>query len=269
MAAQATLVRSTVGSPDHFLGSRRWWQSTDPFPHVIARDALRANVYAELDACFAELLRQGLHEQARPGQLSRGIRNYDAYAMSFPARLDNAFGVFHSRVFHDLVAQTMGIEATGDVNGGIHHHKPGSASGTPHNDFNPGYFIDAPRPDGINPSDDTQCDYRSGRTTGTRTSRETVRAIAVLFYLHNGPWQQGDGGETALYAREKDGFHPVVRVPPIDNSLLLFECRPDSYHGFLQNRRTPRNSIILWLHRSRNEVVNRWGEDSIVRWPQS
>jgi len=269
MTAQATLVRSTARAPDGVLANRRWWRGDDPFPHVIAPGVLRDDVYAELNTCFAELLQQGLSEQARPGWLSRGIRNYDAYAMSFPARLQNAFALFHSRGFHDLIAGTMGLHATKDVNGGVHHHQPGSASGTPHNDLNPGYFIDVPRLDGVNPSDDALCDYCSGRTRSTLPVRETVRGVAALFYLHNGPWQPGDGGETALYVREGTAFHPVIRVPPIDNSLLLFECRPDSYHGFLQNRRRPRNSIILWLHRSKEEVVARWGEDSIVRWPNS
>jgi hypothetical protein len=47
---------------------------------------------------------------------------------------------------------------------------------------------------------------------------------------------------------------------------LIFECTPVSYHRFCSNRRHPRNSVIMWLHRPWQDAVRRWGEEAIVRW---
>ena len=52
----------------------------------------------------------------------------------------------------------------------------------------------------------------------------------------------------------------------MNNSLVLFECTPFSWHGYLGNRAKPRNSVVMWLHRPKADVVARWGEPSIVRW---
>jgi len=94
---------------------------------------------------------------------------------------------------------------------------------------------------------------------------ETIRAVAAIFYLDNPPWSPGDGGTTGLYRNASDPVdQPAAVVPPLNNSMLAFECTPFSYHGFVSNRRHPRNSVVLWLHRSRQDVVRRWGEHAIV-----
>jgi hypothetical protein len=59
---------------------------------------------------------------------------------------------------------------------------------------------------------------------------ETIRAIAVLYYLHNPRWHPGDGGETGIYSYHRQPvLGPTKAVPPINNSLLLFECRSNSF----------------------------------------
>jgi len=50
--------------------------------------------------------------------------------------------------------------------------------------------------------------------------------------------------------------------------MLAFECTPFSFHSFLHNHRHPRNSFILWLHRRREEVAQRWGAERIAMWPK-
>jgi hypothetical protein len=221
-------------------------------------------------AQFQELLQRGLSETHVSGKFARNIKGYDAYALSFSPALDGPLAIFVSREWHDMLARLLGIEATGDINGGFHHHLPGSGSGRPHNDLNPGWFVDSPRTDGINVSNYEKCDYNSGQIykPGLK-ARETVRAAALLFYLNNPSWRQGDGGETGLYLDAGQAVdQPSEAPPPVDNSLLLFECTPHSYHAFLQNHRNPRNSLIMWLHRTKAEVERRWGGGSIVYWPK-
>ena len=97
--------------------------------------------------------------------------------------------------------------------------------------------------------------------------RETMRAIAILYYLNNPEWLPGDGGETGLYRAITDQVdQAVVSVPPINNTLVAFECSPYSFHAFRTNRQ-PRNSLVMWLHREKAEALAQWGEGSIVPWP--
>jgi Rps23 Pro-64 3,4-dihydroxylase Tpa1-like proline 4-hydroxylase len=97
--------------------------------------------------------------------------------------------------------------------------------------------------------------------------REAVRAVAVIYYLNNPQWQPGDGGETGLYRTVRDAIeHPVAVVPPLNNSLVAFECTPGSYHTFRSNVRHPRNSVVIWLHVEKSAAIARWGESALVRF---
>jgi hypothetical protein len=96
----------------------------------------------------------------------------------------------------------------------------------------------------------------------------TVRAIAMIYYVGNAPWAPGDGGVTGLYFGPNDPVdRPAKVVPPINNSLLTFECTPKSFHSFISNRVHPRTCIVLWLHRHRADAILRWGEKTIIEWP--
>jgi 2OG-Fe(II) oxygenase superfamily len=265
-----------VGTPlpsfslSDMLASRRWWSFSDPFPHIVAQNVFTESIYRDLETAFQAILSQGLSNQASIKQLTHTMKGYDAYGMSFVPDLTGPFSVFLSRAWHDMLAILVGVKATGDISGGLHHHSIGSASGHLHNDLNPGWFVDYPRADSINISHPELCSYHHGDTykTGLR-ARETIRAVAMIYYLNNPPWQPGDGGETGLYRNASNPVdQPVAAVPPLNNSLLIFECTPYSYHSFIKNRRQPRNSVILWLHRPKAEVISRWGEEKIVYWPK-
>jgi 2OG-Fe(II) oxygenase superfamily len=249
------------------LANRRWWRHSQPFPHFCARDVLKPEVYLAVEQAFRAVLARGLDEGVNPNRLSRSARGYDAYAYHFPPNLSGPLALFLSSAWHKLLAAVAGVEATGDVDGGLHYHAVGSGSGRVHNDLNPGYFVAQPRTDGINPSRPAVCSYHRGSTRTRAEVLRRVRAVAMIFYLANEPWRAGDGGETALYAGV-DRRTPSALVPPINNSLVLFECTPYSYHTFVQNRRWPRSSIILWLHRTWSAAIGRWGKNSIVLWPK-
>jgi len=253
---------------DRIVQQRRWQVRTEPFPHVIAYEVFTPAFYNWLDHAYGELLARGLSQQHDPTRFSRNIKNYDAYSTTFSDITPEAMAVFVSREWHDMLASIMGVRATGDVNGGFHHHVKGSKSGQVHNDLNPGWFVDNPNPFVVNLSCNDLCTYSTGKTNREDVRvHPTVRAVALLFYLHNPPWRFGDGGETGLYYyRDQRVNEPTVAVPPINNSLFMFECRPNSYHCFLSNRTGPRNSIIMWLHRPFEDAVARWGEKAIVYW---
>jgi 2OG-Fe(II) oxygenase superfamily len=243
------------------IANRRWVRRDEPFPHVVAQNVFVPEFYARLDDEFGRIARE------RPEAFSRSMPGYDASAAELAHFRDGPLGVFVSREWHDLVAGVTGVSATGDVSGSLHHHDPGSASGWPHNDLNPGWFAEAApeRHEVQLPHDDI--DYRRGPRAPGVTARETIRAVSLLFYVGNPEWTPGDGGETGLFADvDSARLGPRAAVAPINNSLMMFECTPFSLHTFMCNRVKPRNSVIMWLHRTKDDALARWGEQSIVNW---
>ena len=227
-----------------------------PFPHCTARNVFVPRVYAAFEAAFLPLL-QDRHQY---------LAKHDTHGTTLTRDVRGPLKFFASRPWHDLLAALFGIPATGHVNIGLHHHEPRSASGFPHNDVNPGWFVDYPSEDGIVMAQPELCSYTSGQPLERGVvPRETVRAAVLIFYLANPPWRPGDGGETGLYeAASDDPERPCASVPPVNNSLLAFECQPYSFHGFMSNRRAVRNSLVMWLHREKADAVRRWGHDAIV-----
>lgn len=246
---------------EELIANRRWVRRDEPFPHVVAQNVFVPEFYTQLDDEFRRIARE------RPEAFLRSMAGYDASAAELAHFRDGPLGVFVSRDWHDLVCAVAGVAATGDVSGSLHHHDPGSATGWPHSDLNPGWFAEA-APDAHEvalPHDEIE--YRRGPRVPGVTARETIRAVSVLFYLANPEWSPGDGGETGLFADfDTARLGPRATVAPINNSLMIFECTPFSLHAFQSNRLKPRNSVIMWLHRAKDDAIARWGEQSIVNW---
>ena len=247
---------------DAVLANRRWWWRRRPFPHVTARDVFDAPTYDQIEQAFRDMLK---------AQASGYLSGHDIHGRTLGPEDSGPLALFASHEWHDMLARLLGVEATGDVNCGLHHHEVGSADGFPHNDLNPGWFADYPTDDGIRLARPDLCSYTTGKPVRSGVQpRETVRAAAVLFYVDNPPWSPGEGGNTGLYSSAADPpDRPQAAVPPINNSLLAFQCTPFSYHGFISNRVSPRNSIVMWLHQPKAHAVARWGAESIVQYGQA
>jgi 2OG-Fe(II) oxygenase superfamily len=251
------------------LENRRWIFSTSPFPHVRANDIFRTSVYRTVEQAFSTILSRGFAAERTAEQFSRMFREYDAYGAKFPSEDSNPLRVFLSREWHDLLAELFNVKATGDVNAELHHHPIDSAHGRIHNDLNPGWFVHEASLGSVNLSDNDVCSYKFGecKSDPQLAPKQRIRAVAMLYYLVNTDWTSGDGGETGLYEfGDEETTAPQVAIPPINNSLVAFEVTPYSFHSFLKNKRSPRNAILLWLHRSFEETVSRWGKNSIVYW---
>jgi hypothetical protein len=258
-AAQVDALTS-VDDLQPLLASRRWVRRARPFAHVVAGDVFTPDYYAQLHEQVTTLL-------STDGAFLRNMGAYDATSSTLRQHGDGPLGVFLTRAWHDLIAGVWGIEATGDVTATLHHHAPGGKSGWPHNDLNPGWFPGPwPASDEIRISDNELVNHQSGVHADGVEARETMRGVALLFYLGNPEWAPGDGGETALFDSLSGAARgPYAAVPPVNNSMVMFECTPFSFHSFLTNR-TPRTSVVMWLHRRKEEVVARWGEQSIAYW---
>ncbi|WP_378735109.1 2OG-Fe(II) oxygenase family protein [Nocardia brasiliensis] len=241
---------------------RRWIRRNQPFPHVYARDVFVPEFYQRMTDELTRLRRE------RPELFGKVAADYSADGVRLADLRDGPLGVFVSREWHDLIAGIAGVTATGDIEGSLHHHAPGAPYGWPHNDLNPGWFPgDPPGPDEVRLPDETVNTKTGERAPGV-IARESVRAVAVLFYFGNPGWQPGDGGETALYDNMSEGekLPELTLVPPLDNSLILFEVTPRTWHTFAGNNTKDRNSLVMWAHRTKDDALQRWGGDRIVYW---
>lgn len=253
--------------PADVLKPRPWLRCSWPFPHLVARDVFKPDFYQALEDQLRGLLRLGLSERAEAGRFSRSLTGYDAYAIGFRESPRLPTGFFCTPAWRDLLAGVWDVPRTPYVLVGAHHHAPGSQTGFIHNDFNPVWFPLAPN-GRIQTPDETRCAYKTGAGSLPAEAKvQVVRGAALIFYLANDDWRRGDGGETGLFkAAESPLDRPASAWPPENNSLISFECTPRSFHTFLANPRIARTSIIMWVHRPREDAVERYGEDHLEHW---
>jgi len=255
---------------DETLANRRWTLRLSPFPHFIATRVFTNDFYRQLEREFLDVLGRGLADTADPAKFSRNMQNSDAYSWNFPADINGGLSLFYSRDWHDMLTNITKTDCTLDVNGALHHHQLLSKNGSIHKDVGIGWFSDQPRADGVNPMDLRRCAYTTGRISGqTSAVRQTVRAVTMIFYLANPPWKPGVGGETGLYTSMTDPVDAAASaVPPVNNTMLIFENTPESFHSFISNTKQTRNSLILWLHRTVEETNRLWPSEPLYSWKQ-
>jgi hypothetical protein len=248
------------------IANRSWLHRAHPYPHIVARDVFTSGFYSAMADQLSAILDRGLSGVPAGALFSRGMRGYDAYGISLTEDLGEPLNIFVSVGWRDLICDLFAIGHTPYVFAGAHHHTPRSRDGFIHTDFNPVWFPRA-EPGSIQIPDIERCDFKTGAgALPAEQKAETIRGAVVIFYLMNDGWQPGDGGETGLFLSGNDPISaPAVRCAPVNNSLVAFECTPQSYHAFLANAK-PRTSIIMWVHRQLGEAVERYGEERIERW---
>jgi 2OG-Fe(II) oxygenase superfamily len=255
-----------VFRPADVLANRAWLRRESPFPHMAARNVFIPGFYNLLAAALTDILSRGLSETPCRDRLSRSMPGYDSYGMGFHRPLEGPLSLFLSVAWRDMLCRLFGVGVTPYVFAGAHYHSIGSKNGFIHNDFNPTWFVRAGEKEIQTP--DPGCSYRNGSGRYDADSKiEVVRGAVIIFYLLNDGWRPGDGGETALYGSGVSPItEPAVCYPPENNSLVAFECTPYSFHTFLQNRRLPRTSIIMWVHRPLEQAAERFGYERLERW---
>jgi len=247
------------------LGLGKWLEYQRPFRHFRAFNVFTDDVYVALERNFLSLLSGEC--DARPGFAKTDSR-YDALMLGVQSSIAPLFFPLFTREWHDLITHLVGVRATGYVDGGLHHHPIGSADGWIHNDLCQGWFPESNPTDGVVLSDHELCDYRTGEPLSAEVKPLClVRSVALIFFLANCKWAPGAGGETGLYSTPYDEIsQPDAVVEPENNSLVLFECSPHSYHCYLQNHYSERNSIVLWAHSTPEIAAMKYGRFCIQGW---
>jgi 2OG-Fe(II) oxygenase superfamily len=257
------------------IQNRQWVRCEKPFAYVHAYNVFTPEFYQKLEAQFKSILGQGLHEQSTRGKFSRSIPGYDAYGVGFTGDLSGPMTLFTSPEWHDMTCRLFNIRGLDYINAGLHYHKIGSGNGSVHNDYNPCWF---PLKKGGSGGEGRQivlpahelCSYKNGKGSLSLTEKvEVVRAVVMIYYLNNDPrWVDGDGGETGMFSIEDPSIdRPRALVPPTNNSAVFYECTPLSYHSFLQNKRYTRSSVIMWVHRTKQDAISNWG-GGLEKWKE-
>jgi hypothetical protein len=251
------------------LVNRTWLRREQPFPHFVAQNVFRQDFYEQLAAQLRQTLARGLSETPSPYLFSRNIPGYDSYGIGFDQSITGPAALFLSLAWRDLMSVLFGIGVTPYIFAGSHHHAVGSKNGFVHSDFNSVWFRRQDNGSIQVPSQDV-CSYTRGAGSLADSEKvQVVRGAVVLFFLLNDGWRPGDGGEIGLFSSSASSMHkPAISCPPLNNSLVAFECTPDSLHGFLTNTRSPRTSIIMWVHRTLEEAKQRFGENRLERWKE-
>lgn len=225
---------------------------TEPYPHIILDNFFDERTSVGICEHFKKIKEQGLAETFEQERLAR-FPSYDAYCYIFRRDCGSPMNLFHSREWVSYIAQMFELPLLTDVVAEYHHHKVGSKSGASHTDYMNVYFKPNPLENGVNPWR-FECNYMGGDEQSGVIQR--TRAIAYLYYFGDENWQEGDGGETAIY----DGQGKLVKkVAPIHNRMFIFACSPHSHHAFLSNHKSERNTVIGWLHMHPVAAIKRYG----------
>ena len=243
-----------------YLLNRRWRVASLPFKHCVVNDVFVDAVYRRISSAFEERL-------SRADGRATSYSSYDAKIWSFEEQDRSRLFPLLDHEFLSTAARALELEVTFEIDGAMHHHPPGSRTGWIYNDFNPGWFPRAAAGDEVMLGDHSLCNYRTGKPVRPDISPiQRMRRLTLIYYVNNKGWRDGDGGETGLYAsQEQQVTAPDLKVPPIDNNLMMFECSPHSFHSFLSTRRV-RNSVILWLHCDLEHSKRRWPHHEPVYW---
>lgn len=234
-----------------------WWCHRYPFRHWRARNLLDPHSYAHV----AQRFRSILDNPDGPYRLRQTNANYDALILALNGSLVSHFDALITPASVESLCDRLSIPFCRNISAALHSSRPGSRNGWIHTDLCSGWFDDgaAATSTTLGFSDNRRCDYFTGARNGPDAEpREYVRAGVLIYYLCNDGWATGDGGETALYRSAVPARDNEELVAPVNNTALVFECTPHSYHRFISNPKRTRNSIIFWVHMPIDEALARW-----------
>lgn len=253
----------SITSPNLLSSGGRWWQCSSPFCHFRATDVFDMSIYKALCQQFSLILEDTKNDNASEYKMRRAKGNNDCLILGLNDELASVFYPLFTEEWLRSLADLLDLKFLPRIEGALHSNPINSQTGWIHTDCCSAWFDECDIiEDKLMFPPRKRCSYFTGkRMSPNAEPKEYIRAATMIFYLCNEGWQQGDGGETALYSTSEELEHTTVkRVPPLNNSLFLFECSPHSYHRFISNPGRVRNSIILWLHSSVEDAEARWGD---------
>jgi hypothetical protein len=239
------------------LRNHQWLIKQKPFPYFTAENIFTEEVY--------DYLCEGFKQHEVTFQPQAKLTRYDAEIRSISPRAAPFFFPLFDQGWLSLIGDAFAVKPSFEVDAATHIHPPRSRAGWIHNDYNPGWF-EREAANEVVFSQEGGCDYKRDYSASAGSFVPRVRYITIIYYLLNDNWVPADAGETGIYScRRQPVDRPDVKVSPLNNSILAFECTPHSFHSFMGSN-TRRNSITLWLHRPMEEARKEWPSHEPVRW---
>lgn len=242
--------------PSQYLRNQSWIIEATPFKHCVVRDVLTDQAYDAVCSATDEILTTAMATPKRAG--------YDARMIALDETHTDTLWPLLSIHWLETLAAALELDVTFEIDAALHDHPGGSRRGWVHNDFNPGLFAERAEPGEIIFSDPLHYKITSD-STPCKAETVRMRKLAMIFYLGNPNWQSKHGGETGFFFSADDNSAPARTIPPVDNSMVIFECSPHSFHTFL-GCTEPRRSLVLWLHTPIQSSHERWPRHAPTYW---
>ncbi len=219
-----------------------------PFPCIVVDNFFNEETYRNICTHFESVLEGGFSKiqtasQFHPFEYSDKNYEYDGYVYAPWPKEADVLQLFFSLAWNTFFANIFGQATSLCTSMAYHHHPAGNRTGFIHNDFTPKIFsLEDKLENGV-----IFREYHGAAKSlpYTPTLIRETRKIALIYYIGNRPWQEGDGGETGLY-ESKEG-KPKVLIAPQSNRLLAFLISSNSFHAFQENFQS-RDSIVQWFH---------------------
>ena len=219
-----------------------------PFPHIVIDNFFNKETYEKILKHFNSVLSRGFSEQDDPTRFHlflnlKGEYEYDGYLYVPQPGEEQGIDIFFSMAWNLLFSKLFDQPTGWCTTVAYHHHPTGDRTGFVHHDYAKKTFsLNDRLPNGV------VFHERSNESAISRKDAsvfEERRGIALLYYLGDHVWKEGDGGETGLYLSK--GESPIKLIAPKSNRLLAFRISLRSFHA-LQETFQPRSSIVQWFH---------------------
>lgn len=221
--------------------------SSFPFNYMTITDAFDNDWASAFSRDFENLIQKG-----KPIGKVGEIAEVEYLAIGYTPTLfefkNSLLGRLTSLELKNEIAELFSVTLDENITLGLHRHEPPSKPGWKHSDFTIVSFPNVPPNFGFQRLYTSDCgvDYADDSSSRQPNTIKTARAIACIYYIGNPEWKNNMDGETGLYSQ--DGVQLVAKVRPKNNSLLIFEVSPTSYHCYLGSNGMCRSSVIWWYH---------------------
>lgn len=222
--------------------------ATTPYKHIVIKNFLKEEVYNKMCNKVEELIAPTAAAQK---YATGEVYNARIASLSFK-EMNDGYDFFGSPEWKKCVSNLFNIAFDKLVNISLHYHKAPSKPGWVHADFSICSYNDDPEKDIIIGSNGAI--YSDDTANRQPASTKALRRVACLYYFNNktdiSPF---DGGGTAIY--DATGGRVVKTIPPVNNSIFLFEISPTSYHTYT-GAKFDRTALVHWFHSSISQYLH-------------
>jgi hypothetical protein len=231
---------------------------SEPYNHVIIKNLLKKDIYDKMCVKFYEYIARAPKPHGKIGSTNL---TYDAFIYSVTEQdCVDGYEFFASEEWKDFVSKIFKLQLNQHIAYSLHYHHTPSQSGYVHADLSLCSVIDDPTRK-IKITGD--CLYADDSSNVQPHTNKTMRTVACLYYFNNDVdnWKESDGGGTGIYS-SYDLASLVKQVPPINNSLFMFEIGAKSFHAFI-GANFDRSAMVQWFHSNPKEFMKKNLKDLI------